>query len=121
MRGGMGISPRRQKASAPKPECPEEVRMAVKVIIKRLVSEEKARQMIPLFRQMRQLAMNQEGYISGETLRNLNNPEEFIVISSWQSSDYWTRWLKSITTASARSKGLNDLPGRRLKFVVGLA
>ena len=69
--------------------------MAVKVIIKRSVPDDKARRMVPLFREMRALAMNQEGYISGETLRNMNNPEEFIVISSWQSSEFWVKWLKS--------------------------
>lgn len=69
--------------------------MAVKVIIKRKVPESKSREMIPLFRRMRSLAMNQEGYIAGETLRNLNDPEDFIVISTWQSSEDWTKWLKS--------------------------
>lgn len=69
--------------------------MAVKVIIKRQVPEDKARGMVPLFRQMRSLAMGQDGYISGETLRNINNPEEFIVISSWQSSNDWVKWLNS--------------------------
>jgi heme-degrading monooxygenase HmoA len=69
--------------------------MAVKVFIKRRVSEEKAKEMVPLFRKMRSLAMNQNGYISGETLRNMNDPEEYIVISSWQSSEEWIAWLKS--------------------------
>ncbi len=69
--------------------------MAVKVIIKRHVPESKSRNMIPLFRKMRSLAMNQEGYIAGETLRNMNDPEDFIVISNWQSSDSWIKWLKS--------------------------
>ncbi len=69
--------------------------MAVKVFIKRRVPEDKARDMVPLFRKMRSLAMNQNGYISGETLRNMNDPEEYIVISSWQSSDEWVAWLKS--------------------------
>jgi heme-degrading monooxygenase HmoA len=69
--------------------------MAVKVLIKRNVPESKAREIIPLFRRMRALAMNQEGYISGETLRNMDEPEEFIVISNWQASDDWDRWLKS--------------------------
>jgi heme-degrading monooxygenase HmoA len=91
--------------------------MAVKVIIKRLVSEEKARQMIPLFRQMRQLAMNQEGYISGETLRNLNNPEEFIVISSWQSSDYWTRWLTSPDRRKIQSR-IDELLGGQTRYEI---
>lgn len=69
--------------------------MAVKTLIKRIVSEDKAKEMIPLFRQMRSLAMKQEGYISGETLRNLNNPEEFLVISTWESSGAWVNWLNS--------------------------
>ena len=54
--------------------------MAVKVLIRRIVPREKTEEMIPLFRQMRVLAMNQEGYISGETMRNLDDPEEFLVI-----------------------------------------
>ena len=69
--------------------------MAVKVLIKRSVPDSKAREIIPLFRRMRALAMNQPGYISGETLRNLDDPEEFVVISNWQSSEEWDRWLKS--------------------------
>ncbi|MEJ2457449.1 MAG: antibiotic biosynthesis monooxygenase [Novosphingobium sp.] len=73
----------------------KEVDMAVKVIIKRHVPEGKSREMIPLFRKMRSLAMNQKGYIAGETLRNMNDPEDFIVISNWQSSEDWVKWLKS--------------------------
>jgi len=69
--------------------------MAVKVIIKRVVPKEKAREMIPLFRQMRALATNQSGYISGETLKSMDRPDVFIVISTWQSSDYWGKWLVS--------------------------
>jgi len=69
--------------------------MAVKIFIKRQVPEEKAREIIPLVREMRSLATNHEGYISGETLRNLERPEEFMVISTWQSSQDWKEWIKS--------------------------
>jgi heme-degrading monooxygenase HmoA len=69
--------------------------MAVKILIKRKVPHEKAREMIPLFRQMRASAATQSGYITGETLRSLDNPEEFLVISTWQSSEDWTKWMKS--------------------------
>jgi heme-degrading monooxygenase HmoA len=69
--------------------------MAVKVLIKRQVPQDKAREMIPLFKQMRVQANNQPGYISGETLRSLDNPEEFLVISTWESSNDWENWLKS--------------------------
>jgi len=39
--------------------------------------------------------MNQAGYISGETLRNLDKPDEYLVISTWQSSNDWKNWLQS--------------------------
>ena len=67
--------------------------MAVKVLIRRIVPRNKAKDLIPLFRQMRALAVNQKGYISGETLRNLDDPEEFLVISTWNSADEWRNWL----------------------------
>ncbi len=91
--------------------------MAVKVLIKRVVPETKARGMVPLFREMRSLAMNQEGYISGETLRNLNNPEEFIVISSWQSSDAWTKWLQSKTRQDIQKK-IDELLGGLTQYEI---
>ena len=53
--------------------------MAVKILIRRTVLESKAKQMIPLFRQMRKLANEQPGYITGETMRNLENPDEFLI------------------------------------------
>jgi len=69
--------------------------MAVKIFIRRTVPQEKAKKMIPLFRQMRASATAQPGYITGETLRSMDNPEEFMVISTWQSSEDWNKWLKS--------------------------
>ena len=67
--------------------------MAVKVLIRRIVPRNQAKDMIPLFRQMRSLAINQKGYISGETLRNLDDPNEYLVISTWNSADEWKNWL----------------------------
>ncbi len=69
--------------------------MAVKVLIKRSVSQDQAKALIPLVRQMRASAATQAGYITGETLRSLDNPEEFLIISTWQSSEDWKKWLQS--------------------------
>ncbi len=69
--------------------------MAIKAMIKRTVPEDKAREIIPLFRQMRKMAIAQNGYVSGETLRNYNDPTEFVVISAWKSAEDWENWLKS--------------------------
>jgi len=69
--------------------------MAIKILIKRSVPENKAKDMIPLVRQLRILATNQPGYISGETLKSFDVPDTFLVISTWQSSDDWEKWLLS--------------------------
>ncbi|MEE8553539.1 MAG: antibiotic biosynthesis monooxygenase family protein [Desulfobacterales bacterium] len=69
--------------------------MAIKVLIRRSVPENKAKDMIPLVRQLRILAINQPGYISGETLKSFDVPDTFLVISNWQSSDDWEKWLLS--------------------------
>ena len=69
--------------------------MAIKVLIRRNVPIDKAREIIPLFRKMRSLATIQQGYISGETLKSLDRPNIFLVISNWKSSDDWEKWLLS--------------------------
>ncbi len=89
--------------------------MAVKVFIKRQVPQDKARAMIPLFRQMRASAATQSGYITGETLRSLDKPEEFIVISTWQSSEDWKNWLQSKERGAVQGK-IDDLLGGETEY-----
>ncbi len=67
--------------------------MAVKIIIRRIVPEGKTKLLTPLLRKLRALAMNHPGYIYGETLRSMTDPQEFLVISSWQSEKEWEAWL----------------------------
>ena len=91
--------------------------MAVKVLIRRKVPESKARQMIPLFREMRSLANEQQGYITGETMRNLKNPDEFLVISTWETSDDWNRWVQSDVRQQIQSK-IDDLLGGQTDYEI---
>ena len=69
--------------------------MAVKILIKRAVPAKKARELLPLFQRLRTLAMNHPGYISGETLKRIDSPGQYLVISTWQSIDNWRRWVTS--------------------------
>ena len=69
--------------------------MAVKILIKRVVPDLKAKDVMPLFRRLRNLATNQTGYISGETLKRLDKPSEYLVISTWQSIDNWREYVVS--------------------------
>lgn len=91
--------------------------MAIRILIRRTIPEDKARAMIPLFKQMRQLALQQKGYISGETLRNFNDPEEFLVISSWQSVSDWENWLKSKERQEMQDQ-IDKLLGGRTRYDV---
>ena len=69
--------------------------MAVKIFIRRSFQEEKANDLLPLFRQLRNLANNQTGYISGETLKKIDESGQYLDISTWQSLDNWREWLLS--------------------------
>ena len=91
--------------------------MAVKVLIKRKISQDRAKALIPLVRQMRASAATQAGYITGETLRSLDNPEEFLVISTWQSSGDWKNWLKSEDRKKVQDK-IDDLLGGETKYEI---
>jgi len=91
--------------------------MAVKILIKRTVPLDKAREMIPLVRQMRSLANNQPGYISGETLKSLDRPDTFLVISTWQSSDDWGKWLLSKERQGVQEK-IDALLGGKTEYEI---
>ena len=69
--------------------------MIVKVLIKRHVKMDYEREIFELLKQIRAHATKQEGYISGETLVSTDDPQEFIVISTWQSLEDWIAWRDS--------------------------
>jgi heme-degrading monooxygenase HmoA len=91
--------------------------MAVKILIRRIVPANKARRMIPLFREMRTLANEQPGYITGETMRNLENPDEFLVVSTWETSDDWNRWVQSKEREQIQSQ-IDDLLGGKTNYEI---
>ena len=91
--------------------------MAVKVLIRRKVPEDKARKMIPLFREMRSLANEQPGYITGETMRNLEKSDDFLVISTWETSDDWKRWVQSDARQQIQSK-IDALLGSQTEYEI---
>ena len=91
--------------------------MAVKVLNKRSVPQDKAKALIPLVRQMRASAATQPGYITGETLRSLDKPDEFMVISTWQASDDWKNWLQSEERNKVQSK-IDDLLGGETEYEI---
>ena len=78
--------------------------MTARVLIKRRVAKNKEGELLPLILELRTLATLQPGYMSGETLRNAKNPEEYLVISTWRSIDDWRAWEASNERAQIQGK-----------------
>lgn len=66
--------------------------MAIRVFIEREIQPGNDLKLHQLLMQLRTKAMLQKGYITGETLRDVNNPNKFLVIGTWNSVDDWNAW-----------------------------
>lgn len=77
--------------------------MAVKVFIKRHFKEGHTEEALSLLKQFRHTAMDQPGYISGETLVNHYDARSITVISTWESIDGWIQWQESEQRVSTES------------------
>ena len=64
----------------------------VRVLIERHCQPGKEAQLRSLLIELRMAALRQTGYISGETLREAENPSNFMVISTWITLDAWKAW-----------------------------
>jgi heme-degrading monooxygenase HmoA len=90
--------------------------MAIEVMIKRKVKQgSQAQKLVPLILQLRALATYQPGYISGKTLYNVENPEDCLVISEWQSLEDWYAWMKSSERADIQDK-IDLLTGEQTEY-----
>ena len=69
--------------------------MAVKILIQRRIKPGKEKELNQIVRELRSKAMHAEGFISGETLRSIEDPSVHLVISTWKSIDDWNRWVNS--------------------------
>lgn len=84
--------------------------MSVKIFIKRNVSETKVPELTVLLKRLRSVTLMQPGYISGQTLKRLDEPGECMVISTWRSIEDWNDWIKN-EKRIAIQKEIDDLLG----------
>lgn len=77
----------------------------IRVLIERLFAEGMHDELRRAEMEARQQAMQIPGYISGETLRDRENPQHNVVISTWRSIEEWEAWHAS----EARRKILDNL------------
>ncbi|MBP8645748.1 MAG: antibiotic biosynthesis monooxygenase [Syntrophobacteraceae bacterium] len=81
--------------------------MAIRVLIEREIEPGNELKLHQTLTQLRAEATMAKGYISGETLRSLDNPNRFLVISTWNSIEDWKNWENSAARKKYR-EGLRD-------------
>ncbi|HEY6368922.1 MAG TPA: antibiotic biosynthesis monooxygenase family protein [Candidatus Binatia bacterium] len=69
--------------------------MAVKILIYRKIKPGKEKELSQAVRALRFKAMVAQGYISGETLRSVEDPSIQLVISTWKSIENWNNWFNT--------------------------
>lgn len=69
--------------------------MVTKVLIERRIPQNLKSRLLPVLQQLRKKATDQPGYISGETLRNYEERDKYLVISTWDSVESWQAWFSS--------------------------
>lgn len=97
--------------------------MAVKVVIERRVLPGQERRVLDLLKRLRALCLEQEGYISGETLRDSEDARTIIVISTWFGLGDWRAWHSSPTRRAIESEIRTHLsaPERARVLLEGLS
>jgi heme oxygenase (mycobilin-producing) len=75
-----------------------------KVLIKRKVPAGKGDEVLKLVGELRSLVSLQKGYVSGETLRSVEKPDELLVISIWDTEEDWNRWIETEQRQNLQSK-----------------
>jgi len=71
--------------------------MQAKILIRRKFVKGKKREIIALLKELRSRALQQSGYISGETLSAVDQPQTLMVIGSWQDMETWHNWKENDT------------------------
>ncbi len=69
--------------------------MTVKILLERKFKEEPSLEEIKTINELRMGAMQRTGYVSGETLVDLNDHRRIVVISVWSDKAKWDAWVKS--------------------------
>jgi heme-degrading monooxygenase HmoA len=92
--------------------------MSIEVMIKRKIKQgPQARKLVPLILQLRALAAYQPGFISGRTLFKVENPEDCLVVSEWQTLEDWYGWQKSRKRTEIQEK-IDALTGEPTAYTI---
>lgn len=73
----------------------KEAIMAIKVLITRRFKNEFVHEAHYHNAEIRALATVQPGYVSGKTIIKIDDPNEMIIVSTWESKEDWDNWYQS--------------------------
>lgn len=76
----------------------------VRVIIERRSKPNEEVELESLLIDMRTRAMRRRGYVSGETLRSIDDPSHWLIISTWLDVNLWKAWQSSTERQEIVSK-----------------
>ncbi|MEJ2058125.1 MAG: antibiotic biosynthesis monooxygenase [Desulfofustis sp.] len=91
--------------------------MAVHVVIKRKFRMNKPDELVPLMQEMNKLARTQPGYIATNILQSREDPDNFMVISTWETEDDWKAWFRNPERRSFQND-IDSLIGERTFYEV---
>ncbi len=66
--------------------------MLAKILINRQFKSGNEKEILNLLNELRSIAMQQPGYVSGLTMSAPDDPNNMMVISTWQSLEDWQAW-----------------------------
>ncbi len=95
--------------------------MTIKILIERKFKEEPSLDEIKAINKIRMGAMQRQGYVSGETIIDMNDHRRIIVISTWANKQAWEAWADSNERKGIEAKltgNLKQLPIIR-SFMLG--
>lgn len=78
--------------------------MSLRIIIDRKVKKGKEADFAKLLRKLRSGAIFSKGYISGEMLRARDDPQNYIVITAWQSVADWEKYERVPETIKTHAR-----------------
>ena len=95
--------------------------MLAKILIERQFTLGNEKEILSLLNNLRSLAMNQPGYISGLTMTIPDDPGNMMVISTWQTLDNWQAWKENTERKNleAMLEIYQERPTEYREYIVG--
>ncbi len=85
--------------------------MTVKIFIKRKLKDGNFPKVSEMLIKARTNALGNKGYISSETLRGCDNPNEILVVAMWEKKADWEKYKDSASRQELETKFADLLDG----------